>query len=163
MTLANHRLLGRRSLLSRAAFGLMTLLALTTACTTGGTKPSDEIAFRATDSFDQSLAASLRAELPTVEVTFAQPVPANSPPDRFDKWMAAVERTGGRVQVVKTSGDGALPGLLLSLIPMIIPRLVELWDQISKQRMYASASGYDLRLYLNDDKETLQKAVFVRR
>lgn len=68
--------------------------------------------------FDRSLHAALSHNQPVVTVVMYDKVSPNNTPDRLQKWLNAVERNGGRVDIQPPPGDLApkSPMALISLI-----------------------------------------------
>ncbi len=147
----------------RRSFLLMVFLALPLlSCESPNPAgaPRDSLLFRPTPSFDSNLAASLRAGTPKVRIAFAGRVKLEDPPGNLEKWFAAVERGGGQVQRVERSAGFA--GAALALLPLILPRLQSMFEEVAQSRTYAAAQGYNVQLYFAEDGETIKEALFVK-
>ena len=97
---------------------LLALAGCATAPTSPTTSvPQDKLSFVDIDVFDRDMAQSLKAELPSVEVSFYEKVSPNAMPPRLQKWVQTAEGTGGRVQVDPPEGElvARNPLALLSL------------------------------------------------
>ena len=151
---------------ARRAFLLSLPMALSTvSCASNDTPPvaRDRLLFRPTATFDETLSVSLHSALPEVRVRFAAGERLDEPPQRLDNWFAAVERSGGQIQRAERVSGMGFSGIALALLPLVLPRLQELFEEIARSNMYASAAGYDIQLHLAEDNVTLREAVFVRR
>ena len=61
--------------------------------------PKATVTFIDVANFDAELASSLIAPLDSVEVLFYEKVSPNKMPERLQKWISAVERSGGSVKI----------------------------------------------------------------
>ena len=83
----------------------LSLLLLVSACSTpsptgqGSDEPKQKLSFIDINNFDRELTASLNAPLDSVDVVFYEKVSPNKMPERLQKWISAVERSGGNVKV----------------------------------------------------------------
>ena len=81
------------------------VLALISACAAPPNSAKVDVAPKATvtfidvANFDGELAASLNAPLDSVEVLFYEKISPNKMPERLQKWISAVERSGGSVKI----------------------------------------------------------------
>lgn len=66
------------------------------AADTGGT----EIMFIDLGSFDKKMTQAMQNKVALITVTSAQPFELNNIPERLEKWLAAIEESGGEVNVV---------------------------------------------------------------
>jgi len=87
----------------------------------------DELTFVDSQSFDESMAASLRSNKSPVTIDFYSPVAPNAIPPRIDKWMAMAQKSGGKISVTQPEGEPTpkSPMLLLGLF-------TGLWEVIGK-------------------------------
>lgn len=129
--------------------------------------PSAELQFLDFQGFDRDLTASLSAPLPSVQVAFLDRVTPSAMPNRLQTWMAAVESSGGKVQVEppKTGMTPKSPALLISAI-------TSLWSaskmakELSERKQFEAAKAYDARIVLKLDgkgEAVVDKIVFVQR
>lgn len=61
--------------------------------------PKATVTFIDVANFDAELASSLNAPLDSVEVLFYEKISPNKMPERLQKWISAVERSGGSVKI----------------------------------------------------------------
>lgn len=105
---------------------------------------SDKLTFIDVARFDNQLKGSLTATYPEVTVYFYEKVSPNSTPDRLEKWLNAVERSGGRIDVEPP------PGEYVAKDPFaVIGLLGSLWNAIkgnlplNQEKMYEASEGHD--------------------
>jgi hypothetical protein len=61
--------------------------------------PKATVTFIDVANFDAELASSLNAPLDSVEVLFYEKLSPNKMPERLQKWISAIERSGGTVKI----------------------------------------------------------------
>jgi hypothetical protein len=90
-------------------------------------QPKDNLTFVDSQSFDESMTASLTSNKTPVTVDFYSPITPNAIPPRIDKWMAMAQKSGGKISVTQPEGEPTPknPMLLLGLF-------TGLWEVISK-------------------------------
>jgi hypothetical protein len=90
-------------------------------------QPKDNLTFVDSQSFDESMTASLASNKTTVTIDFYSPITPNAIPPRMDKWMAMAQKSGGKISVTQPEGEPTPknPMLLLGLF-------TGLWDVVSK-------------------------------
>lgn len=104
------------------------LVIFLAGCQTSQSVPvKDTLTFIDTQSFDESMAASLTSNKSPVTIDFYSPVTPNAIPPRIDKWMAMAQKSGGKISVTQPDGEPTPknPMLLLGLF-------TGLWEVISK-------------------------------
>jgi dihydroxy-acid dehydratase len=69
-------------------------------------------------NFDRELTASLNAPLDSVDVVFYEKVSPNKMPERLQKWISAVERSGGNVKV-ETPPNEPKPRSALTILSLL--------------------------------------------
>lgn len=97
-------------------------------CQTSPSTPAkNELTFVDSQSFDESLTASLASNKSPVTIDFYSPVTPNAIPPRIDKWMAMAQKSGGKISVTQPEGEPTPknPMLLLGLF-------TGLWEVIGK-------------------------------
>lgn len=152
---------------------LLSALALAlAACQTvpirqGNTAPKPELQFIDLKSFDQDLASSLSATLPTVQIGFYDDIVPSALPERLQVWMAAVEAGGGKVNVVPPKTEVKTRSLML-----IVSAVSALWSaskvmkDVSEKSQFRAAETYDAEILLKADKRgnsVLDKVTFTQR
>lgn len=99
--------------------------------------------------FDATLAAALQSPDPQVVVTFYQQVSPNQLPQRLQKWLTAIEQSGGVLDVAPPPGDLAPrnPVLLLSLVSGLWTS-IKAWGDIKESHVLQAAAGHQATLQL---------------
>ena len=116
---------------------LFVLLASLAACQTAPTLPASasvaphadsvkpEVMFVDIRKFDQDLYRALHTTEPEVKVVMYDKVSPNNTPDRLQKWLNAVEKNGGKVEIEPP------PNELVPKNPLLLIGLVgSLWDAV---------------------------------
>jgi len=111
--------------------------------------------------FDKELAQALNAGQAEVGVSFYGKVTPNDVPMRLQKWLTAIEQSGGRLDVSPPPGDVAPrnPVLLLGLVSGLWSAL-KTWGEIKESQVLQAAAGHQARLVLN---KTEGGEVFIER
>jgi len=122
---------------SALKFSVLILLSSLAACQTDTTSPLNTSAANHSDSakrevmfidikkFDQELYRALHTSEPEIKVVMYEKVSPNSTPDRLQKWLNAVEKNGGKVEIEPP------PNELVPKNPLALIGLVGgLWDAI---------------------------------
>lgn len=111
--------------------------------------------------FDKELAQALNAGQAEVGVSFYGKVTPNDVPMRVQKWLTAIEQSGGRLDVSPPPGDVAPrnPVLLLGLVSGLWSAL-KTWGEIKESQVLQAAAGHQARLVLN---KTEGGEVFIER
>jgi len=93
-----------------------------------------EVMFLDIKKFDQDLYRALHTSEPEVKVVMYEKVSPNSTPDRLQKWLNAVEKNGGKVEIEPP------PNELIPKNPLALIGLVGgLWDAIKAVGDYRDA------------------------
>lgn len=111
--------------------------------------------------FDTLLSQRLKSSEPTVEVVFYDRVSPNQLPMRIQKWLTAVDQSGGSIDVIQPPGDLAPrnPALLLGLLGGLMSTLKAMGEIREEQLLQASA-GHGVTFKLD---KTPQGAIFIER
>lgn len=102
----------------------LSLLLLASACSTpspngsGSIEPKQKLSFIDINNFDRELTASLNAPLDAVDVVFYEKVSPNKMPERLQKWISAVERSGGNVKV-ETPPNEPTPRSVMTILSLL--------------------------------------------
>jgi len=97
--------------------------------TTQTTPPKAVVTFIDLQRFDDELSASLVGIKEPVSVDFYSPVSPNDIPPRVQKWLATVEKSGGRINISQPEGE------MVPRDPMIVFSLFSgLWSGIKTMR-----------------------------
>jgi hypothetical protein len=107
------------------------------------------VAFSDLPSFDRELAQSLSGAKDPVVVMSADRIPLRQMPPRLEKWLAAVDDSGGKIDT--HSLDPAEPqtrsiGLIFTLIGAIRQA-----REFAKQQQYAEARNFDAKIFYRLD------------
>jgi hypothetical protein len=100
------------------------LLALSSACAAPPNNvkvdvaPKPAVNFIDVANFDAELASSLNAPFDSVEVFFYEKISPNKMPERLQKWISAVERSGGTVKI-NTPPNEPTPKSPLALLGLL--------------------------------------------
>ncbi len=108
------------------------------------------------DAFDRKLSHSLAERPASFEVLFPLPVSMKKLPERLDKWLSAIEKSGGKVEAVPVA---ELRGLFADLLALAI----KLYDLITARDLYAPAQYYNATVYYKRSTATVVKVVFTLR
>ena len=85
--------------LSLLFVGCLIVGCSSTVSTSQEVKPSNQLNFIDLGKFDRELAVSLKDIDESVGVSFYEKVSPNQVPERLQKWISAVERSGGSVKI----------------------------------------------------------------
>jgi hypothetical protein len=116
----------------------LSLLLLISACSTpsptgsGSNEPKQKLSFIDIGNFDRELTASLNAPLDSVDVVFYEKVSPNKMPERLQKWISAVERSGGNVKV-ETPPNEPKPRSALTILSLLGTAYSAIKNQITPQ------------------------------
>jgi hypothetical protein len=130
----------------------------------GQSKPKME--FIDISKFDHDLSTSLADKYDSVEVAFYDKVSPNNVPDRLQKWLSSVEKTGGKVEIRRPVGEFASkdPFALLSLAGTLFSTLKTLATKPFEQN-YETAKGRNAIIQLERNKSgeaVVSKIIFVK-
>ena len=116
----------------------ISLLLLISACSTPSptgpvsNEPKQKLSFIDIGNFDRELTASLNAPLDSVDVVFYEKVSPNKMPERLQKWISAVERSGGNVKV-ETPPNEPTPRSALTILSLLGTAYSAIKNQITPQ------------------------------
>jgi len=103
---------------------LLAFIVLISGCQTTPTEPPKAaITFIDSSKFDQEMSDSLSSKEKDVNVSFYNPISPNAMPPRLEKWVAEVEKTGGKVSIAQPVGELAPKNPLF-----LIGLFASLWD-----------------------------------
>jgi hypothetical protein len=129
--------------------------------------PQEQVAFVDLQGFDRQLSASLAAPLPKVEVGVVDVIKPSAIPERLQRWMAAVEDGGGKVQIVEPP-----PQVQARSAFAVVSAVTTLWSaskmvkQMAQEAQFKAARDYDAQIQLKLDAsgdKVIDKVVFVKR
>jgi hypothetical protein len=117
--------------------------------------------------FDNQLKTSLSSSQPEVNVAFYDKVSPNKTPERLEKWLNAIEKTGGKIEIEPP------PGEYVAKDPFTLIGLVgSLWNgiksamQISQNSIYETTKDHDALISLERNatgEVVISKITFKRK
>jgi hypothetical protein len=118
-------------------------------------------------SFDNELHSSLQSSLPDVNVHFYEKVSPNNTPERLQRWLNAVERNGGKVDVEPPPGELTTRNPL-SLISLLggLWNIIKLGNESQKNSLLQATRGHDAVISLErnaSNEVVISKITFKRR
>ena len=91
------------------AIFLLGCVCVVAGCSTSAAKPNSQattlLKFIDLSSFDRDLNASLASPSETVTVDFYESMSPNKIPDRLQRWISDVEKSGGKIDVQPPDGE----------------------------------------------------------
>ncbi|MBI5519484.1 MAG: hypothetical protein HY916_05440 [Desulfovibrio sp.] len=147
--------------LAAAVLSLLGLLAVLSAC--AGRNPAEgapalsEVQFLDSGSFDRKLSASLSARQPLVTVVFPASITLNNIPERMDKWLAKVEKFGGKVEIQPEPEAGR------GIISEIFGLFIKAYEAIEEAVIYAPAKNYNVMIYYRAQTGLVTRLCFVQK
>ena len=161
----------RSSLLIYAMFGCFMLSGCQTPPETSTSSQiraaNSSLSFVDIGRFDSELHASLQSSLPDVNVQFYEKVSPNNTPERLQRWLNAVERNGGKVDVEPPPGELTTrnPFALISLLGGLW-NVIKLGNEIQKDSLLHATRGHDAVISLErnaSNEVVISKITFKRR
>lgn len=145
------------------AMAVSTVLCLsgceTTSSASGPTRAStatapSQLSFVDINKFDNDLHASLVAHPDVVSVVFYEKVSPNSTPERLQKWLNVVEKTGGKVDVEPPPGE-LVPRNPFALISLLggLWNAIKMTTELKQDSMLLAARGRDAVISLERNRD----------
>ena len=123
--------------------------AASTSPRQGVPSPSETLVFSDLPNFDSSLAKSLTSARETITITSADRVTLRQMPTRLEKWLAAVDDGGGKIETVPL--DTTEPqSRSLTLIFSVLGAIRTVRD-LSRTQQYVEARKYDAKIFYRSD------------
>jgi hypothetical protein len=103
---------------------LLSFLLLANGCSSpsptvrSNNEPKQTLSFIDISNFDRELTTSLQARMDSVDIIFYEKVSPNKIPERLQKWIAAVERSGGNVKV-ETPPNEPTPKSAMTILSLL--------------------------------------------
>ena len=128
--------------------------------------PLAALSFVDLPQFDRQLSQSLNAGMPQVDVVFYEKVSPNQVPERLQRWLSAVERSGGKVRVTPPPNEITPkdPFFLLSLLGSLVSSIKGI-AEVQSDLPLVSAKGRDVVISLERNARgevIIGKMAFVR-
>lgn len=117
---------------------------------------SSSLPYVNTDAFDRTLSERLAARPANFEVLCPLPVSMKKLPERLDKWLSAIEKSGGTVKAVPVPEARSFFSSLLELA-------LKFYDLITGRDLYEPARHYDATVHYKRSSATVVKIVFTLR
>lgn len=128
--------------------------------------PKEKVAYIDTTSFDRSLSRSLNADLDTIEIPVEDRMSPVAIPERLNKWLSAVDASGGNVQVKQASDEqGKTRGFPIAVIGLAI-EVVRLLRGNPEEKLYKPAGNYDADIVVRQGpsgERVIERVVLKRR
>ena len=115
-------------------------------------KPSAQIPsveFTDLPTFDRELSTSLSGAKAPVVVTSADRILLQKMPPRLEKWLAAVDDSGGKIET-QSVDPGAVQTRAIGLIFALISA-IRTAREFAKENVYAEARKYDAKIFYKTD------------
>ena len=112
--------------------------------------------FQDSAEFDNWLASELATTRGRVEVRPTAPLDANNLPDRLERWLLAIQQTGGRVRVQRDMGGN-------SAKPLALDMAVRQIDSREQRANLHWARDYDAVVFYDEATKQVTSLLFSRR
>ncbi|MEF2146147.1 MAG: hypothetical protein V3573_11945 [Desulfovibrionaceae bacterium] len=145
--------------------GLVLALALSACCGAGRYTPkqgetvAQDIEFIDSRTFDTQVQRAMGVQHPRITVTFPAAITLNSIPERLDKWLYAVQDSGGAVEVAPEPDGPVERGLLEEIFTFFISAFAHLGDACT----YSAAREYDALLLYRPETGIVTRVLFLKR
>jgi hypothetical protein len=99
--------------------------------------------------FDSDLEKALSTQKESVLVTFYEKTSPNNMPNRLQKWISSVEKSGGKIDIEPPPDEPRprSPGLLIGLLGGLWSS-IKAWGEIREKAMLQAAEGRNVVIYL---------------
>ncbi len=145
------------------------IFSLFSACSTTSIEPAKPVVtFIDLQKFDDQLGLSLSNVKEPVFVNFYSPITPNEIPPRMQKWLAAVEKSGGRIDITSPEGEPTPkdPTIIFSIFGSMfsgIKALIAEFDEISMENTTKSRDANILLARNTQGDLYIQKIEFKKR
>ena len=112
-------------------------------------KPGASVEFFDLPVFDRQLATSLTGATAPVVVTSADRILLQNMPPRLEKWLAAVDDSGGKIETHSVD-PGAVQTRSIGLIFALISA-IRTAREFAKENVYAEARKFDAKIFYKTD------------
>jgi len=111
--------------------------------------PEQQLSFVDLSKFDRELGAALSSDLKEVDVLFYEKVSPNKIPERIQKWISAVENSGGKARIETPSNEPKPRSIftVLSLLGSAYSAIKNL-TPLQSEAFLTSARGRDVVIHL---------------
>lgn len=125
---------------------------------------SEAVPFADLVTFDREVSRRMKEKQGEIEVRVTDRITEKQLPDRLDKWLTAIDSTGGEVQVLeprRVAENGQTRAIWV-----LIPFLLAMAATTTRDPLHAPASKYNATVVLKEDaagERIVDKVVFLRR
>lgn len=119
------------------------------------------LAYADTDAFDRRLADSLEARPLLQEVLLPVPAPLATLPARLDKWLSAVEKTGGTVEA--RALPDAKGGRQRSFLSAVADIALYAYDAYQTRTLLRPVARYNAVVHYDGESRTVRRVSFMLR
>lgn len=147
---------------------LLVSVVLLAACASDAPPPppKDKVAYLDTTSFDRNLSRSLNADLETIEIPVEDRMSPIAIPERLNKWLSAVDASGGSVQVKQVQDEqGKTRAFPIAIIGLAI-EVIRLLRGDPEEKLYKPAGNYDADIIVRQNQNgerVIERIVLKRR
>ena len=131
------------------------------------TASPQDVRFEDAPRFDRVLQTSLLASLDQVKVTdFAPGTTPRTLPPRLERWLYAIQTSGGTVDHFPEPPLDAPPNAELditALLAVMIPLVIRVWQEAADYLRYRPATQYDAVVYSRPSDNQVTRVVFFKR
>jgi len=166
-----------KRLFVRLAAPLVAALILTSCAGRQESLPTDNCSaiksgFNYYDSttFDSRLSRTMACQMSTVKLRLPSPESTGKIPARLDRWLAAVDESGGQVTVEKDPGrkskytsksmDG---GFIVGAIVDLVEVAKIAYQGMKDKKLYGPAEEYNAIIYYEDGTGAITEVIFSKR
>ncbi|MGE3538273.1 MAG: hypothetical protein AB7N91_12685 [Candidatus Tectimicrobiota bacterium] len=147
---------------------LTAVAATSTAATppppVAGTTRGPSLAFFDTSRFDKQLSSTMSRAPAAVVVTLEAQASVNNIPERLNKWLSAVEKNDGSVEL---QPDPDYPVLTqrgaIGVVSVLLGAFAVIYEAIENKILYGPAKGYNATVYYARGSGMMTKVVFQRK
>lgn len=125
------------------------------------TRTRTQLTYFESRAFDSELSDAMRGEAAEIEVTVASPFTLNTVPERLDRWLYSVKKSGGRV-VAEALPPKNVQVATRSVLPLLLELVVPLFEMMFDTDIHAYAKGYEAKLLYAPEDTQVQKIIFTR-
>lgn len=131
-------------------FTFMLLLFVLIPLSARAQSESGPIRFIDITKFDSDLEKALSTHKDAVLITFYEKTSPNNMPNRLQKWISTVEKSGGKIDVEPPPDEPRprSPGLLIGLLGGLWSS-IKAWGEIREKAMLQAAQGRNVVIYLD--------------
>ncbi len=119
-----------------------------------------KISYLNSGTFDEALRSALDRSPDVVQVQIEGRVDVSAFPERLDRWLLAVQESGGRV-AQRSVAPASEPQE--RFVGVLVDFAVKVWNLTEQRRRYGAASGYDAIVDVERGTGAVRGVMFQRR